>query len=442
MPKVPPTRKAPRSCERTEVKNRRGEAASFINEPELEHDARREAKVAPAIDLPTPDVQQGSQHVYQHLDKTSNDIRLASVERRRDGSIQCNLHTYPINEAPPFIALSYTWGLPSPVRTIVLDGEDFMVRENLHAALLMLLQKKEHRYDFPSWFPSVPMHDLDSMSKESVNPSVSDLEPFSAPEWDMMDRTSEMTAWGFFWIDAICIDQESIAERNHQVNMMRQIFARAAFVLVWLGPESADSKLAMDTLRSLYEPQASTSPRQVWADQTRKKPILSLLGRDYWKRVWIIQEIIMSRDLLFLCGAQELFWRELSSFITKLGPIYERGGAFTIIEEKRMSLHEESKGYDLDVPLHFLIPRYCRQDCTDPRDRVFGLLGLVVEGFMTTRTGQGWDRRMIVRADYSLSTADLFNLVMAYVKHWSWTGELEELNFQSVLREALLLDGG
>ncbi|KAK3372737.1 heterokaryon incompatibility [Podospora didyma] len=39
-----------------------------------------------------------------------------------------------------------------------------------------------------------------------------------------------------FWVDAICIDQTSIPERNHQVSMMGDIYRRAARVNLWLGP--------------------------------------------------------------------------------------------------------------------------------------------------------------------------------------------------------------
>jgi hypothetical protein len=37
------------------------------------------------------------------------------------------------------------------------------------------------------------------------------------------------------WIDALCIDQENVIERNHQVQQMGEIFSRASNVLAWLG---------------------------------------------------------------------------------------------------------------------------------------------------------------------------------------------------------------
>lgn len=120
------------------------------------------------------------------------------MERGGDGYVQCKLHTYPIDEAPSFIALSYTWGLPSIVRKILLDDEEFAIRANLHAALLMLLQKKEQEYQFPSWFPWVPLSTTNSTLQSSVEKSVPNLGPFAGAELDMMDRNSETTAWNFF----------------------------------------------------------------------------------------------------------------------------------------------------------------------------------------------------------------------------------------------------
>ncbi|EON70018.1 hypothetical protein W97_09284 [Coniosporium apollinis CBS 100218] len=53
------------------------------------------------------------------------------------------------------------------------------------------------------------------------------------------------------WIDAMCINQEDIAERNEQVQRMATIYRLAYRVVVWLGPETGNSKLAISTLRYL-----------------------------------------------------------------------------------------------------------------------------------------------------------------------------------------------
>jgi hypothetical protein len=53
------------------------------------------------------------------------------------------------------------------------------------------------------------------------------------------------------WVDAICINQFDDAEKSHQVRMMKKIFAGAKRVLAWLGPETADGQVAVQTLLRL-----------------------------------------------------------------------------------------------------------------------------------------------------------------------------------------------
>jgi hypothetical protein len=50
----------------------------------------------------------------------------------------------------------------------------------------------------------------------------------------MLDLQSQL-----LWIDALCIDQESIVERQHQVRQMGLIFSAAKAVASWLGMDEA-----------------------------------------------------------------------------------------------------------------------------------------------------------------------------------------------------------
>jgi hypothetical protein len=53
------------------------------------------------------------------------------------------------------------------------------------------------------------------------------------------------------WVDAICINQKSIAEKNYQVSMMEKIYYLASRVLVWLDISYLDSRQAKSALRHL-----------------------------------------------------------------------------------------------------------------------------------------------------------------------------------------------
>lgn len=65
--------------------------------------------------------------------------------------------------------------------------------------------------------------------------------------WEFIRQlSSTISEPKLFWIDAICISQSNVHERNHQVNLMKQIYVRASEVYIWLGWEADNSDLAMD----------------------------------------------------------------------------------------------------------------------------------------------------------------------------------------------------
>ena len=51
------------------------------------------------------------------------------------------------------------------------------------------------------------------------------------------------------WIDAICINQDDMAERNAQVAMMADIYDRAMNVCVWLGEGDESSQRALNFIQ-------------------------------------------------------------------------------------------------------------------------------------------------------------------------------------------------
>jgi hypothetical protein len=183
-----------------------------------------------------------------------------------------------------FIALSYVWGVSEPRRHIELDGADFFVTPNLHEALVQLRQSQRVRQGFK------------------------------------------------VWIDAICIHQDDLAERNAQVARMRDIYQAAWQVVVWLGPAADNSDLAMaamewlaaqakedDPLAGFHQP-VSTPRAWLGLQSTYRstfksevyRALSALFRRPYWRRMWIMQEIAMgSRSSPVLCGQLCLTWSEI-----------------------------------------------------------------------------------------------------------------------------------
>jgi len=130
-----------------------------------------------------------------------------------------------------------------------------------------------------------------------------------------------------FWIDALCIDQANILEKGHQVKFMQTIYTRGLSLVVWLGSASEDSDQAIDFIASIThhtlqqdqhgeERYGVHFPKWQRRQNTRLtdafvnmpwKELLSFLSRNYWQRLWIIQELAMNHNMtLFLCGEKSL----------------------------------------------------------------------------------------------------------------------------------------
>src|SRR5437868_3974792 len=108
--------------------------------------------------------------------------------------IQCSLRIVSLETRPEYEALSYYWGDPKVTIGILCDGASVQVTKNLHTAL----------------------------------------------QWLRKEDTTRI-----LWVDALCINQNSNDEKNHQVGMMRRIYGCSVRTLVWLGEETEESKSAL-----------------------------------------------------------------------------------------------------------------------------------------------------------------------------------------------------
>ncbi|POS70143.1 hypothetical protein DHEL01_v211464 [Diaporthe helianthi] len=139
------------------------------------------------------------------------------------------------------------------------------------------------------------------------------------------------------WIDAICIDQESLEEREEQVAIMSRIYENASRVVVWLGNGSEDSDLAMCQLAYLgrqvtltkdnwlMSPPGAEEPH--WCESACSVPysegtwsaIARLLERSWFSRIWIIQEIQLAAiGAIIQCGREQMLWSCFRSAVTCL----------------------------------------------------------------------------------------------------------------------------
>jgi hypothetical protein len=96
------------------------------------------------------------------------------------------------------------------------------------------------------------------------------------------------------WIDAICINQNDISERNHQVQLMGTIYAKARQTVVWLGSAADGSDLVMDGIAG---GDVKDEDMLCFSHYMHK-----LMARPWWSRSWIIQEVALARAVLIQCG--------------------------------------------------------------------------------------------------------------------------------------------
>ena len=278
-------------------------------------------------------------------------IRL--IEIQAGSALRCKLHHACLDDPPPYVALSYTWGAPVLSEAFPLDGKVFWVTKNLQEALRAL-------------------------------------------------GSGYRDAGRFLWVDAICIDQDNIPERNKQILLMTTIYAKATMVEAWLGMPSADSNLAFKTmtdfqnhLRALAKvcnndivaalASISAHDRAVYgppgSDVFRGWTAISeLCRRDWWRRAWIVQEASGRQDFEIWCGGMGVPWSAVQATIfisMELAkyPGLERmanfdGGGALLLDDIRIRRQRGSR-----LELLNLLQAIRAYDCTDKKDKVYAVLG-------------------------------------------------------------------
>ncbi|KAG4025422.1 hypothetical protein MFRU_058g00070 [Monilinia fructicola] len=335
-----------------------------------------------AQELPT-DTSESFKHLTLDLKKTQ--IRLFRLlpgksDRCLRGTIA--IHDFDSHGCPGYKALSYTWGPPHPTRDIDIDGKIFTIRENLWHFLSSIPNSK------------IPWYD-------------------SSKGWKYVKE-------GWLWIDQICIDQSAVEERNHQVNLMAKIYTKASSVLLWLGPEADGSNQAIEAIKT-----GSDSIIQC------EKQVKSLFQRDYWSRLWILQEILIGKNILVLCGNKSISWRGLVTLF--LPPRYENGDRPwkppVSIDSLALSLIlEKTSPSNGDQRLSYMLDTFAGLQCEDSRDKVYGLLSLV------RSSGT-------IPVDYSKSPkVVLFTAIEAIIEDESFMEMESHCNIGMRLRDRMMLE--
>jgi len=322
--------------------------------------------------------------------------------------IQCELIESELDKALGFEALSYVWGDAKIRQKIECVEGEFSITANLYQALHHLRQPNSAR---------------------------------------------------LIWADAICINQDDIEERNQQVQLMRGIYSRASRVVVWLGLEDGEDVNAAITLMKTIYVACSEHAERIDADLTTlaiayqglngvtldqleslgdhctpKHPrswlaLRKFFARPWFTRVWCIQEIALARDSIVLVGGHSISWNMVgvtACWLTSQMSESDFDGPSHLDDidyYNAYCMFDDSDRDELD--LLQTLAKYRDFESTDPKDKVYGLLGLV-------QTSNG---KPMVDIEYKKSLREVYldvalmaikssgNLaVLSYVKH----GEIDE----------------
>ncbi|WAO93429.1 HET domain-containing protein [Fusarium falciforme] len=336
---------------------------------------------------------------YPSLSSQGQEIRLLHLQPGTgDDAIECDLSVASLESDPAYEALSYQWGrAPTDVS---VDGHKVTIPLSLEHALKRLRLADRER---------------------------------------------------ILWADAICINQSDVAERNAQVALMADIYRKCTMCLIWLGSTSRefdnpDDRFGGDLPQLLaalatkhHRDQPDAPPIGLMLGFTRI-PLMQFNDAGWWRRIWVVQEVVLAPRSTVICGTLEMDFSALTKaaeFVDEhdLGSVWTLGThvtddlchcmdsmkntfiwahllemrdrVFRLLQVDRRppeavissspvvsdALADAKPNGVIDVMLAVR-----DRDCTDPRDKIFGILSLV----------QDWGSWSPIQADYSNDMENLF----------------------------------
>lgn len=347
---------------------------------------------------------QPSPSLYRALDTDINEIRvLTAIAVDAEDRVTCRLITVPIDECPPYAALSYVWGQATDLEEIQVNGQAFQATPSLARAL---------RYVPRHWQTKYPGRALTELR---------------------------------LWADAVCINQSDLEERAQQVPLMGKIYSGAELVMCWMpdgishffasqnfseNTQDLVLKTAFQTLGlidwelRLVEQQAGvmtisgiglddkrlvqwlakypelieTVPGSRWSSGNKNwDAVRHLTNLQYWKRVWIFQEVALAKEALLMCKSScislrdtidHVFsWLDRLSFCDLSAPSFVSLDLWeSLVSGDAVSTARVSHSLDawrrkgMGAPGKFwdiFHSAILSKGATNPKDKVYGMLGVI-----------------------------------------------------------------
>ncbi|KAI1754976.1 heterokaryon incompatibility protein-domain-containing protein [Xylaria castorea] len=317
-----------------------------------------------------------------------NDIRLLNILPGH-GILECVLHQMPLAKEQMFYALSYVWGNTNETEQIILDGSPFKITSNLYEA-------------------------LQQFRKRPGSPAT-----IGFPD-------------DYFWVDAICLNQDDIEEKACQVPRMMEIYHAALGVIIWLGPNKPMAKperLGRESILSPTNPveflrRGNTSADSIiellfdkagalWTDWelpddvAEEESVLhdvfgesysavlqasaELLQRPWFERIWTFQECSLGISSRVFSGRHGVYLDDLIKILKVFArhhrllgmvPGFARIASLVKMEESwSLKQSNELQGKKLETNmaecLLEIISCVISGQATNPQDRLYGLISFV-----------------------------------------------------------------
>ena len=307
--------------------------------------------------------------------------------------------------AGKYDALSYCWGTSPATVFIALNGLDHAITPNLHSALRRLRSTTSPRY---------------------------------------------------LWVDALCIDQENNIEKGIQVANMLSIYQSASSVVIWLGklndtPQVGPSTMALLQAldRSLYREllfERAHGPRCLALLHNAFDGLMALLARPWFRRTWIRQELAAAKRVSVELGEHSLSWRSIkraTNRLYRMVRLLDAAGKTVATDYPQHNLQYLKKSWRYGDTImsavcepgsiyYFhggglldLLMTGTIFEATDPRDRIYGILGLAkepIEGGAAmadvseeTKTDTDSVPYPLFQIDYSKTVSAVFQHLAKYI---------------------------
>jgi hypothetical protein len=309
-----------------------------------------------------------------------------------DEAIECHIRNVSVDGEGQYEALSYVWGSALEQReNIRVAGKLVQISPNLHDALRRLRSPKQART---------------------------------------------------LWVDQICINQWDMEEKASQVSLMREIYRNCAHCILWLGEipyaehgiTEADAKAVFDFIKFVAarpELQSNSAEGTEGVDNKDGLPALfredavgvttrkafaafAMYGNPWWERIWTIQESILPHSAEFRWGPLSVPRHDVFLVVQRLRG--DRLRSFPSNFRHQRIVHTpllRSLFYPINGFLHSnegesgldLFMRWRHRKATDPRDKIYGLLGLLDMRQISETLPNARAR------SYSIPTSSLFAMV-------------------------------